>query len=387
MDFEFLRPVNQELLDEIVSLESHNLGSQIRVHTQGGGLPDLDGVHVAIVSVHENRLAADYEDEFLNFNKVRRSFYGLFPGNWDLNIADLGSIEKGQTVEDSYFALQSLVKGLLKQNIIPVILGGSQDLIYAQYRAYDFVEQMVNLVNIDSRFDLGDAEKPISNKSFIGKIVVNKPYNLFNYSNLGYQTYYNSQEEISLMERLFFDAFRLGEVSNNIKIVEPVMRDANLVGIDLNAINASAINSLANNSPNGFDGKEICTLARYAGISDKVTSFGIYEYTSNYSETGNMLIAQMIWYFMEGVNYRSNENTLSAKKEFTKYQVPIEEEVLVFFKSPRTGRWWIEIPFISNSNTKLKRHTLLPCSHEDYLEACNQVIPERWYKTKRKNEL
>jgi arginase family enzyme len=387
MDFEFLRPVEQQLFEEIVSAESHNLGSQLLVHTKSSGIPDLENVQIAIVSVNENRLAEGYEDEFLNFNKIRRSFYSLFPGNWHLNIADLGSIEKGETVEDTYFALQSLVKELLKKNIIPVILGGSQDLIYAQYRAYDFVEQMVNLVNVDSRFDLGDAEKPISNKSYIGKIVVNKPYNLFNYSNVGYQTYYNSQEEIGLMERLFFDAFRLGEVSNNIRIVEPVMRDANLVGIDLNAVNASSINSSPNNSPNGFDGKEICALARYAGISDKVSSFGIYEYTSKYSETGNMLIAQMIWYFIEGVNYRSNENTLSAKKDFIKYQVPIEEEILVFFKSPRTGRWWIEIPFISNSNTKLKRHTLLPCNHEDYLEACNQVIPERWYKTKRKNEV
>jgi len=387
MDFEFLRPVEQQLFEEIVSAESHNLGSQLSVHTQASGIPDLENVQIAIVSVNENRLAEGYEDEFLNFNKIRRSFYGLFPGNWHLNIADLGSIEKGETVEDTYFALQSLVKQLLKKNIISVILGGSQDLIYAQYRAYDFVEQMVNLVNVDSRFDLGDAEKPISSNSYIGKIVVNKPYNLFNYSNVGYQTYFNSQEEIGLMERLFFDAFRLGEVSNNIKIVEPVMRDANLVGIDLNAVNASSINSSPNNSPNGFDGKEICALARYAGISDKVSSFGIYEYTSNYSETGNMLIAQMMWYFIEGVNYRSNENTLTAKKDFTKYQVPIEDEILVFFKSPRTGRWWIEIPFISNSNTKLKRHTLLPCNHEDYLEACNQVIPERWYKTKRKNEV
>lgn len=387
MDFEFLKPLEQQLYEEIVSAEPHNLGSQLLVHTKASGVPSLDNVQVAIVSVNENRLADGYEDEFLNFNKIRRSFYSLFPGNWDLKLADLGSIEKGATVEDTYFALQSLIKELLKKNIIPIILGGSQDLIYAQYRAYDFVEQMVNLVNIDSRFDLGDAEKPINSRSYIGKIVVNKPYNLFNYSNLGYQTYFNSQEEIGLMERLFFDAYRLGEVSNNIKIVEPVMRDANLVGIDLNAINSSSINSNPNNSPNGFDGKEICALARYAGISDKVSSFGIYEYTSNYSETGNMLIAQMIWYFIEGVNYRSNENTLSAKKEFTKYQVPIEDEVLVFFKSPRTGRWWIEIPFISNSNTKLKRHTLLPCNHEDYLEACNQVIPERWYKTKRKNEV
>jgi arginase family enzyme len=126
--------------------------------------------------------------------------------------------------------LQTLVSELLKKQIIPVILGGSQDLIFAQYRGYDRREQMVNLVNIDSRFDLGDAEKPISNRSYVSKIIVNKPYNLFNYSNLGYQTYFNSQDEIELMERLFFDAYSLGEVTANVKIVEPVMRDANLGG-------------------------------------------------------------------------------------------------------------------------------------------------------------
>lgn len=387
MDFEFLNPLEEEFLEEINSFEPNTLKGQIKMHSKGSGIPDLEDIRIAVFAVKENRLAVNNEDEILNFNGIRKSFYSLFPGNWYLNIADLGDIEKGETVEDTFFAVQTLVAELVKRKIIPVILGGSQDLIYAQYRAYDKIAQMVNLVNIDSRFDLGDAEKPISNRSYIGKIVVNKPYNLFNYSNVGYQTYFNSQDEIELMERLFFDAYRLGEVSKNITTIEPVMRDANLVGIDLGAVNSSVIGKNNHNSPNGFDGKEICALSRYAGISDKVSSFGIYEYSSAFSETGNMLIAQMLWYFIEGVNYRTDEETLSAKKDFIKYQVPIDDEVLVFFKSPVSGRWWIEIPFISNSNTKLKRHTLLPCSEDDYLEACNQVIPERWYKTKRKNEL
>ncbi len=387
MDFEFLSPVDENLIEVILSSNLQNLGSRLKIYTEENGVPELDGVKIAIFGVKESRLAEEGEDEQLNFNNVRKNFYSLFPGNWDLEIADLGDIEKGESVEDTFFAVQTLVSQLVKKRIIPIILGGSQDLIYAQYRAYDQLEQMVNLVNIDSRFDLGDAEKPMTNKSYVGKIVVNKPYNLFNFSAVGYQTYFNSQDEIELMERLFFDAYRLGEVSGNIKIVEPVMRDANLVGIDLGAINASAIGGNYHFSPNGFDGKEICALARYAGISDKVSSFGIYEYSSTYPLAGNMLVAQMMWYFIEGVNYRTNENTISAKKEFLRYQVPIDDEILVFFKSPVSGRWWIEIPFISNSNTKLKRHTLLPCNREDYLEACNQVIPERWYKTKRKNEI
>lgn len=384
MDLEFLSPVNPDLLEEFSGENSQMLGDILQVHTESAGLPDLENVQIALVGVKENRLSEEGES-FLHFDKIRRAFYTLYPGNWHLNIVDLGDIEKGESVEDTYYALQNLVSDLVKKDILPIILGGGQDLIYAQYRAYDTLDQMVNLVNIDHRFDLGDAEQPINNHSYVGKIVVNQPYNLFNYSNLGYQTYFNSQDEIELMDRLFFDAYRLGEIVNDISLVEPVMRDANLVGIDLGAINSAVFGT--GNSPNGFDGREVCALSRYAGISDKVSSFGLYEYTPQMEERGDMLVAQILWYFIEGVNYRTNENTISAKKEFIKYQVPIDDDILVFYKSPVSGRWWIEIPFLANVNTKLKRHTLLPCSEEDYMEACNQVIPERWYKAKRKNEV
>ncbi len=386
MNFEFFTPVNEVLVEEIAA-SPQSIGGHLKIHTLGD-FPDMDGIRIAVFGVLEDRRDVERSEEPFNFDGIRQNFYQLFPGNWEVSLADLGDIQKGETVEDTYFAVQSVVAELVKNGIIPVILGGSQDLIYAQYRAYDNLDQMVNLVNVDPRFDLGDAEKPITNRSYIGKIVINKPYNLFNYSNLGYQTYFNSQDEIELMERLFFDAYRLGEVSSNISMVEPVMRDANLVGIDINAVSTAAVGNHLHNSPNGFDGKEICALARYAGISDKVTSFGIYEISSesNYPSC-NMLISQALWYFVEGVNYRTNENTVSAKKEFIKYQVPIDDEVLIFYKSPLSGRWWIEIPYSSNFNNKLKRHTLLPCTKEDYVDACNQVLPERWYKTKRKNEI
>ncbi|WP_424493149.1 formimidoylglutamase [Salinimicrobium sp. GXAS 041] len=386
MDFEFFTPVNEVLVDEF-TVSLHTIGGQTRIHTSGN-FPNLEGIRVALFGVLEDRLDVERSEEPFNFDGVRQNFYQLYPGNWGVSVADLGDIQKGETVEDTYFAVQSVVAELVKNDIIPVILGGSQDLIYAQYRAYDNLDQMVNLVNVDPRFDLGDAEKPISNRSYVGKIVINKPYNLFNYSNLGYQTYFNSQDEIELMEKLFFDAYRLGEVTGDISMVEPVMRDANLVGIDINSVSTAAVGNYRHNSPNGFDGKEICALARYAGISDKVSSFGIYEISakSNYPSC-NMLIAQTLWYFVEGVNYRTNENTISAKQEFIKYQVPIDDEVLIFYKSPLSGRWWIEIPYSSNFNNKLKRHTLLPCTKEDYIDACNQILPERWYKTKRKNEI
>lgn len=386
MNSDFLSPVSEALMHE--PRHKLSLFEKIKIHTLTDGFPDLDGIQVALFGVLENRRDEEEERGTVELTAIRKSFYQLFPGNWHINLADLGDIFPGASVEDTYFAVQSMVSELLRRNIIPIILGGSQDLTYPQYRAYDDYGQMVNLVNIDARFDLGDAEQGVSNKSYVSKMILEPPYNLFNYSNIGYQTYYNPQDEIELMERLFFDAYRLGEVCANVELVEPVMRDANLVSMDITSLCAETLMPGGPASPNGFNGKEICALARYAGISDKVSSFGIYQlHDLKKSVTGPELVAQIIWYFIEGINYRKNEHGIFSNEGFTKYQVPINDEILVFFKSRLSERWWIEIPFFPNVNNKLKKHTLLPCTQQDYLDACNQDIPERWYKARRKNEL
>ncbi len=388
MEFDFLMPVNEDILELASRQNRLTLFHKIQIHSISKGFPALEGTHIALFGVLENRREENGTERKFTFDNIRKNLYGLFPGNWHLEIADLGDIPAGATVEDTYFAMQSLTSELLKRNIVPIILGGGQDLTYPQYRAYDEFGQMVNLVNIDSHFDLGDATMEISNKSYVGKMILDKPYNLFNYSNIGYQTYFNPQDEIELMERLYFDAYRLGEVGSDPEIAEPVLRDANLVSLDIGAISAETLRENIFFSPNGFNGKEICKLARYAGISDKVSSFGIYELQKlETSVSAFLLTAQIIWYFIEGMNYRKNEHTLSAKNQFIKYQVPIKDEILVFYKSGISERWWIELPYSSCVNNKLKKHTLLPCTNQDYLDACNQEFPERWYKARTKNEL
>jgi len=385
MDFSFLTPVQDLVLAHNELLAPQMLGRKLRIHSQQHGIPDFTDVQIAIFGVLENRNDVDYIGEDFQLNEIRKSLYTLFPGNWHFAVADLGDIKKGETVEDTYFAIQTTISTLLEKNIIPVIIGGSQDITYANYRAYDHFLPMVNIVNVDSNFDLGDSSQPIKNNSYLGKIILEKPYNLFNYSNLGYQTYFNSQEEIDLMENLYFEAYRLGEVTHNISIVEPIMRDANIVSIDLCSIRSSEVSLKQKYSPNGFDGKEICTISRYAGISNKVSSFGLYNYKpSKDDEVTAMLIAQILWYFIEGVNCRVNDEDFKDTQNYQKFTVLIDSEELIFYKSNKIGRWWIEIPFLPNMDNKLKQHTLLPCMHDDYLEACKGVIPERWYKAYKK---
>ena len=386
INYNFLSPVDDLILSHMNLNSSLILGNRINIFSDVSSPPDLANVDVAIIGVNEYRNGINSLDENFSLNEIRKNFYNLYPGNWSLNIADLGDLILGENVFDTYQAMQSIISVLLKNNIIPVIIGGTQDLTYANYRSYDYLEKTVNVVNIDSNFDLGDSSKPIKNNSFLGKIILDKPHNLFNYSVLGYQTYFNSQEEIDLMEKLYFEPYRLGELNNSIQNAEPILRDANIVTLDLKSIKSSELSSKQKFSPNGFDGKEICAISRYAGISNKVSSFGIYEYLPSIEdEATEMLIAQIMWYFIEGVSCRIFDNNFHKVEDFQKFIVLVDTQELVFLKSVKSSRWWVEIPFVQNSNNKLDDHSLLPCMHEDYLDASKGVIPERWFKAQKKN--
>ena len=385
MNYDLLSPISDRLVEDVKLSHFQTFGRNLKLHTSEI-IPNLDKIDIAIVGVLDYRNSEHHLDNESNINEIRRSLYALFPGNWTSNIADLGDIIIGQRVEDTYFAVSEIVSYLLKNNIIPLIIGGSQDITYAAYRAYDNVKPMVNIINIDKSFDLGDSSKPISNNNYVGKIVLEKPYNLFNYTVMGFQTYFNSQEEIDLMEKLYFEYFRLGDLNNDIKFVEPSMRDADLVTFDLSSVKSSEVSIKQKFSPNGFNGREICAISRYAGISNKVSSFGIFEYKSSIvDDATTMLISQMIWYFIEGFNCRVKDDNFENPDEFNKYIVLVEEQELVFYKSLKTGRWWVETLFLSKPHTKKTKHTLLACMKSDYDNAVGGNIPERWYKAYKRN--
>ena len=381
---DFLTPIKDSVVAYLALQSSSCLGQNIQINSTQEGFPDLENVKIAIFAVNEDRNSQNNFGCGEGLHAIRTKLYELFPGNWDTNIADLGTVEKGNQVSDTYFAVKEIIASLIKRNIIPIIIGGGQDITYINYRAYDALEQSVNITTVDSRFDLGNLEEELTSQSYLSKIIMQEPNNLFNYCNVGYQTYFNSQEEISLLDNLFFDTYRLGE-AKILENIEPALRNADIVSIDIGAVRQSEAPANNNSSPNGFYGEEICAISRYAGISDKVSSFGIYEYNSKHDNNDQTahLIAQMIWYFIEGVNFRVKDYPFSGKENYQKFTVLLEDdEPLLFYKSNKSGRWWIEINILSNN--KYKRHALIPCTYKDYTDATKQVIPEKWYKAMRK---
>ena len=385
---DFLAPVSGSAFEEAKAENPRNLAHRILIHDELEGLPSLDGVKLALIGVLEDRGALRNTGCDDGPEAIRGYLYRLMPGSWTTQIADLGNIYKGETLSDTYFAVKTVCAELLKQNILPIVIGGSQDLTYACYRAYEGMEQSVNLALIDNRFDLGQSEDDLNAKTFLSHIILQKPYLLFNCSHIGYQTYFALPEEIDLLERMHFDAYRLGALRENLREVEPLVRDADLVSFDLSAIRQSDFPGTAYGSPNGFTGEQACAIARYAGMSDKVTCFGLFEYNPELDHNGLSAhqAAQMIWYFIEGWHARKGDYPFSSKKDFLRFTVLINdgEHELIFCKSPKSERWWMEVPMASHSNPKLVRHTMVPCSYEDYQRAVSQEIPERWWRAYKK---
>jgi hypothetical protein len=271
---------------------------------------------------------------------------------------------------------------------VPVIIGGSQDITYAQFLGYKNLEQTINMVAVDSVFDLGNPDDEINNNSYLGKIILHQPNYLFNYSNLGYQTYLVDPKSVDMMARLYFDSYRLGQFREKIEEVEPIIRQADAITFDITAIKNSDAPANPNASPNGFYAEDACQMMRYAGMSDKLSSIGIYEINPTFDISGKTshLAAQMIWCFMEGYYNRKNDIPSKYNTDYVKFHVILQDDKyeINFYKSKKTDRWWMEIPYPPQKGLKFERHTVIPCSYKDYEMAVNNEIPDRWWQTYQK---
>jgi len=367
---------------------SHKLGDLIRSYVDKDSFPEYGDVDMAIIGVKEDRKSVNNEGCAHAPDYVRAELYKLFRGDYSPRIADLGNIKQGHSIEDTYFALSSAISELIKNKTIPIIIGGSQDLTYANYLAYESLGQVINVVAVDSMFDLGKNEDELDSRTYLNKIILHQPNFLFNYTNVGYQSYYVDPGSINLMKNLYFDVYRLGNIRENMEEIEPLARNADMFTVDISAVRQSDAPGNNNAGPNGFYGEEMCRIMRYAGLSDKLSSIGFYEVNPQFDRDNQTarLVSQMIWYFIEGYYNRQHDHPYKDKDEYVKYTVSIKEhkDQLVFYKSKKSDRWWMDVPVKKHYKNVYERHHLVPCSYNDYEVACKDDVPDRWWQAYQK---
>lgn len=385
---DFFSPLNDEISQQKADYNSSQIGFSINSYFTS--FPDLEDIDIAVFGVMDDRNAINNLGCSLGADVFRQHFYPLYEGFQKSKIADLGNIRAGESVTDTYAAVKTVVEELIKQGVLPIVIGGGQDLTYAQYQAYEKLEQKVDLVVVDSRIDL-DEDTPntreTTSQSFLNKILLHEPNYLFNLSNIGYQSYFVSRESIKVLDKLYFDSYRLGAFKGNIEYSEPVLRNADLISFDMGAIRSSDASANANASPSGFYGEEACQICRYAGMNDKLSSIGFYEFNPAYDANGQtaILLSQMVWYFIEGFYNRKKDFPLQPQSAYVIYRTSLKEEnyEVVFIKSKKTDRWWMQVPY-PNTKSVNERFHMVPCSYEDYKIAIDGDMPDLWWRTYQK---
>ncbi len=384
----YFKAVDTEILPEEGDFPGKRYSDIVDIYNKQGNFPDLSDTDIAIFGVSEDRNSVNNEGCAFGADVVRKHLYRLFTGNEEVRIADLGNIIQGHSVDDTYFAVTNVVAGLVMNGIIPVIIGGGQDLSYAVYRAYEQLGQIINIVAVDPMFDLGKDSGDIDSRSYLSKIILHQPNYLFNYTNVGYQSYFVDNDAVDLMNKLYFDIYRLGNVRENMDDVEPVVRNADMLSIDISSVRSADAPGNGNAIPNGFNGEDLCRIVRYAGLSDKLSSIGFYEYNPAYDprEQTAMLLSQALWYFLEGYYQRKDDYPARARDQYVKFHVKIQDhkEEIIFYKSKKSERWWMEVPVETDLMTKYERHYMVPCSHRDYENAMDNNIPDRWWQVFQK---
>lgn len=373
----FFSPVDESIFKEIK--EYRSFYKSIRIFDEE--MPSLDQVEIALIGITENRGSVNNEGADLAANEIRKKLYRLKKSSGPYRIVDLGNLNPGIDLDETYMRLKEVCEYLIGRNILPVIFGGSHDNDFGQYCAYENMEKLINVLCVDAFIDLDDVEKAGPSQSHIQKIILHDPNYLFHYCHLAYQSYLTDPVSLELLSKMYFEAFRIGEIRQSMADMEPYIRDADMLSFDISAVKSSDAPGNANAQPFGLTGEEACQVCWYAGLNEKLSSAGFYEYNPSKDDENKKtaaVTATMIWYFIEGFYNRKDVPDYKSN-HYLRYVVSMDSdpESIVFYKSKLSEKWWMEIP-TQFGDSRYDRNVVIPCSYSDYQEAIKGEVPERF---------
>lgn len=370
---DFLKPVPMAVILEDEELNDAQLGSHMQIYTDE--FPDLEEAEVVLLAVAEERGTGNGVSESDSPDLIRKHLYNLYYWHPDIRLADVGTILPGASLNDTYAAAKAVIAELIAQKKTVIILGGSHDVTLAQYGAYVHHNQVIEASCIDSFINLGTGTS-LRSENFLMEMLTGEPNFIRHYNHLAFQSYFVHPNMLQTMDKLRFDCFRVGVVKEHLEEMEPVIRNSNLLSIDMAAM-AHSFAPANRTTPNGLNGEDICTLTRYAGLSDHLNTLGIYGYNSinDVNELTAIQIAQMIWYFIDGRSKGKTEARLSDRHAFNEFHTAFNEVDTLFLQSKKTGRWWMQLP----------NHKFIACSANDYRIATHNEIPERWMRAQERD--
>jgi arginase family enzyme len=349
----------------------YSLGASIEKNSQVLSKEKIPKINIAIVGIpFDSRKENTYSPE--TPDKIRAELYQLSKFNTKINIADFGNLKPASTVKGNYQALRDIVDYFNELKIVTLIIGGSQDLSIGVCDAFKG-DSYFSFSTIDAFLDVKKAKEPFDSTNYLSRLFSSQP-GLFQFNLIGYQSHYVATENLNRIKSVS-NHLRLGNLRDNITIAEPVLRNTDFLSFDVNSIKHSEAPGSFSIAPNGLQSGEACQLSKYAGLSNRLKVFGLFDIVAenDYKNLTVKLGSQIIWYFLEGFINRDNEKPDSTENGVM-FQVEVDglDKPIVFYKNNVTNRWWLEI------ETEEKRKLHFACSENEYEQASNNEIPELW---------
>ena len=369
---DFLDPLDIAMIQNDEELKEGQMGKSISVYQDE--FPDLTDIDIIIASCEDLRGDGQLGNTSAGLHAVRKEFYSLYYWHKEIKIADIGNIKTGATIADTYAAVKTVASEIIKKNKIFLLLGGSHDLSLAVYETYREMKKIIEVTGVDAYIDLS-LDNPVRSRNFLMELLTGEPNFIRHYNHIGFQSYYVHPHMLETMDKLRFDCYRLGKVKEDIEEMEPAFRSSDMLMFDVAALGADTFWN--GSSPNGFNGEEACTLMKYAGMSQQLKSAGIYGYQLSKDPQLHLAkqIAQMIWYYIDGIQYGRSEAKLEENEMFIECHLEFAAIETTFLKSRKTGRWWMKMP----------DGKYVPCSANDFTIAGNNELPERWLRLQERN--
>ncbi|MDD4645640.1 MAG: arginase family protein [Bacteroidales bacterium] len=350
------------------------LSEATEIYRNNGNMPDIGQAKIVLAGVGNPQLA----------DEIRSYLYGLTAVLPKGDLVDLGNLRQGKTPADTQIGLGDVITELGKAHKIIVLIGRDTHDTLTYGKAFTRLETPYNLSVIDSVLDIMP-EEHADRSHYLNELISEPDGCLYDFVHLGHQSYLNDAEGIDRMNELYFEVHRLGALREDIRESEPVFRNSDMVVFSMNAIRQTESPGITFPSANGFTAEESCQLARFAGLSDKLSLFALAGFKPDRDVNGqtSALAAQIIWHFLQAVNQRKSDYPFSDIKQYQKYLINLPKTGynLTFYKSPTSGRWWIEVPY---PDTKYPRSLYVACSPRDYQIASDGEIPDRWWNNYRR---
>ncbi|MDR2867924.1 MAG: arginase family protein, partial [Bacteroidales bacterium] len=144
---QYLSPLSPKWLQTLNVPHPQQLANVIDIY-DGDNMPDLHTIDLAIIGIPEARNSQN-SSSHLAPDEIRAQLYQMFCWTKPVHIVDLGNLIQGKTPQDTYEGTAEVMANLLQHKVIPIVLGGSNDIAYALYRGFAWLEQTVSIVAVD----------------------------------------------------------------------------------------------------------------------------------------------------------------------------------------------------------------------------------------------